>query len=647
MANTIELTLPDESKLQMPKASTAYDAAMKIGEGLARAAVAAKVDGKLVDLGRKLVKDAKFEVVKADSEEGLDVMRHSCSHVMAQAVLRVFPHVKVTIGPTIDNGFYYDFAKKEPFTPEDLVKIEGEMKKIVGEGQVFERKEVGRKEALELYKDNVYKREVINELSEDAGVSVYYNRKSEKSPKGGKEFFDLCTGPHLPNTGKVGAFKLLKVAGAYWRGDSKNDMLQRIYGTCYATKKELDEYLKRIEEAEKRDHRKIGKELQLIMFSEMAPGMPILLPKGMVVWNELEQFIRGEQRKRGYDEIKTPILLNSKIWHISGHWEHYKDNMYFTNIDEQEYAIKPMNCPGCMLVFKNSTRSYRDLPLKISELGLVHRHELSGVLSGMFRVRAFMQDDSHIFCTQEQMEEEVVGVIELVKAIFAPFNFEYFAELSTRPQKFMGKIENWNTAERVLENALKRVEIKYEINKGDGAFYGPKIDFKVKDAIGRIWQLSTIQLDFQMPERFGLEYEGGDGKPHTPIVIHRAIYGSLERFIGVLIEHYAGKFPIWLSPVQIALLPLADEFKDYSNILAMKLKEKGFRVMVNEKAETINAKIRDAQMQKIPYMLVIGKRESEGGELQIRQRNGKQFKMKVGEFIKHVEEMVREKKNIE
>lgn len=641
MQNRVLLELPDGKKLEIEDGQTCLDAAKKIGAGLAKAVIAAKIDGKLVDLSYKPQSNAKFLLIKPDSPEGLDIMRHSCSHVMAQAVLRLFSDAKVTIGPVIEGGFYYDFEKKESFTPEDLLKIEAEMQKLVDEAQEFVRREMSRQEALSLYKGNKYKQEIIEELPAGEKISVYYNIS------GGKEkFFDLCTGPHLPNTSRLGAFKLLKVAASYWRGDSNKESLQRIYGTCFATKKELDEYIAKQEEAAKRDHRRIGKELALVMFSELAPGMVFMLPKGAIVRDELMQFMRSEQKRRGYCEINTPVLYNSELWRMSGHWDHYKNNMYFTKIDELEYALKPMNCPACMLTYKNSTKSYRDLPLRVAEFGLVHRHELSGVLSGMFRVRAFTQDDAHIFCTPSQVEDEVKGVMDLVKTLFDTFGFEYMAELSTRPKEFMGEISDWNEAEKILENVLKNSGIKYEINAGDGAFYGPKIDFKVKDAIGRIWQLSTIQLDFQMPKRFELEYEGADGKAHTPRVIHRAIYGSLERFMGILIEHYAGKFPVWLSPVQVALLPVSDDYLDYANILAMKMNEKGIRVFVNEKADTINAKIRDAQLEKIPYMLVIGKKEAEGKELQVRERNSKQYNMGKEEFISHVIEMIEKRKGM-
>lgn len=647
MPDIIELTLPDGHKLKVEKGITALDAARQIGPALAKVCVAAKLDGKPVDLSHKIEKHCKLVLIKGDSEEGLDVMRHSASHVMAQAVLRLFPDAKLTIGPIIEGGFYYDFERKEPFTPADLEKIEHEMKKIIDEEQPFERKEMKKKEAMALYSDNMYKREVIGELPEDAPISVYYNRKTSTSPKEAPEFFDLCMGPHLPSTGKVGAYKLLKVAGAYWRGDAKNPQLQRIYATAFVDKKQLAEYLKRIEEAEKRDHRRIGRELGLIMFSELAPGMPILLPNGMVLRGELEKFMREELDKRDYVEIRTPVIFNNSLWHTSGHWDHYKDNMYFTEIEAQQYALKPMNCPGCMLVFANSTRSYRDLPIRFSEFGLVHRHELSGVLSGMFRVRAFTQDDAHIFATDEQIEQEVISLIELIGVVFKTFGFEYTAELSTRPEHFMGEVATWDKAEKALKNSLEKAAIKYVVNEGDGAFYGPKIDFKVKDAIGRVWQLSTIQMDFQMPARFGLQYEGADGKPHVPIVIHRAIYGSMERFMGVLIEHYAGKFPLWLAPVQVSLLPMAGEHKKYARDFSKKLKAEGIRAVVDERDDTIGSRIRDAQMQKIPYMLVIGGKEMGGEMLNVRQRDGKVFEIRKDEFILRLKKMIKDRKGME
>lgn len=645
----IRVKLHDGKIVNAEKGIKISELAKKISSKLSYEGIAAKVNGKLVDFNTKLNEDCELEIILPESKEGLEIIRHSCSHVMAQAILRLFPDAQLTIGPVIEDGFYYDIFTHNSFSPEDLKKIEEEMRQIINEDQPFERVELPIEDVLNLYLDNQFKQEIIDELRKEGHkiISVYYNRKTNKSPANAKEFYDMCTGPHLPSTGKIKAFKLLKVSSAYWRGNSNNPQLQRIYGTAFANKKDLDEYLKKIEEAEKRDHRKLGKELNLIMINDMAPGMIFFLPKGFIIRQELENFIREEQRKRNYQEVRTPVILNEKLWHISGHIDHYRENMYFTKIDEQSYAIKPMNCPGHMLIFKNQARSYRELPLRISEMGHVHRHELSGVITGMVRVRSFVQDDSHIFVSKEQIEDEVLNVIELVKYVLNVFNFEYHAELSTRPEKFMGDLETWNYAEEALKKSLERANLKYQINEGDGAFYGPKIDFKVKDAIGRVWQLSTIQLDFQMPKRFELTYEGKDGKLHTPIVIHRAIFGSFERFIGILIEHYAGKFPVWLSPTQIAILPISDEYLDYAKKLNEIFREKNFRTLLNDKQETINAKIRDAQLEKIPFMLVIGKKEKETGILTIRERTGKQYELSVEDFVVKVEEMIRFKKNLE
>ncbi|MCX8166283.1 MAG: threonine--tRNA ligase [Candidatus Micrarchaeota archaeon] len=645
----VNVKLPDGKLIKVEKGIRIIDLAKQISNKLAYEGIVARMNNKLVDMSTMITEDSELEILLPDSKEGLETIRHSCSHVMAQAILRLYPDAQLTIGPVVEDGFYYDIYLTHNFTPEDLKKIEQEMENIIKEDQPFERVELAIDDVINLYLDNQFKQEIIEELRKDGHkmISVYYNRKTNKSPTNAKEFYDMCTGPHVPSTGRIKAFKLMKVAAAYWRGDAKNQQLQRIYGTAFASKKDLEDYVKRIEEAEKRDHRKLGKELNLIMMHEFAPGMIFFLPKGFIIRQELENFIREEQKKRNYQEVRTPIILNEKLWHISGHIQHYKENMYFTNIDEQSYAIKPMNCPGHMLIFKNQARSYRELPLRISEMGLVHRHELSGVLTGMVRVRSFVQDDSHIFIAKEQIEEEVLNVINLVKTVLEVFNFEYHAELSTRPEKFMGDLETWNYAEQALKNSLEKAQLKYTINEGDGAFYGPKIDFKVKDAIGRVWQLSTIQLDFQMPKKFELNYEGKDGKQHTPIVIHRAVFGSFERFIGILIEHYSGKFPVWLSPVQIALLPISDEYLDYAKELEKKFKDKGFRVVLNDKQETINAKIRDAQLEKIPYMLVIGKKEKETHRLTVRERNGKQYELEEEEFVNKIELMIKQKKNIE
>ena len=632
----IILTLPDGKALHVPEGATVLDAAKLIGPKLAQVVIAAKLDGRMVDLSHNITGPAKLVLLKADSPEGLGVFRHSCAHVMAQAVLRLFPDAKLAIGPVVDEGFYYDIGGIPPLSPEDLAKIEAEMKNVVSEDQPFERVEMPKAKALTLYPANVYKRELIEGIEGDA-VSVYYN----------KGFFDLCAGPHVPSTGRIKAFKLVKVAGAYWRADAKNDQLQRIYGIGFDDEKKLSEHLMRIEEAEKRDHRKVGQQLGLIHFSEMAPGMPFLLPKGMVIRNELEKFWREEHRAGGYQEIKTPLVMNEQLWHQSGHWDHYKENMYFTQIDEQAYALKPMNCPGAMLVFGSTARSYKELPLRLCEMGLVHRHELSGVLSGMVRVRAFTQDDSHLFVSDEQIEPEVVGVIKLVDKFYKTFGFTYTAELSTRPEKFMGEKATWDRAEAALHSALKGIGLAYTVNAGDGAFYGPKIDFKIKDAIGRSWQCATVQVDFQMPMRFNLAYTGPDDQLHTPIALHRVIYGSMERFMGILIEHYAGAFPVWLSPVQIAVLPIGKEHKAYAKALHEKFLKEGFRSDLDERDDTIGSKIRDAQMQKAPYMLAVGKNEIDTGRLAVRDRKGKITPMALDDFIKHVKMMIKEKKQIE
>ncbi len=600
--------------------------------------VAAKIQDKLVDLSHTLTAPCEIRLLTPEDHEGLDVVRHSASHVMAQAILRLFPTAKLTIGPVVENGFYYDIYLEQPLKEPDLARIEKEMQKIIEEDQPFERIEMPKQKALELYRNNKYKQEILNELTEPT-VSVYDNRKTTKSTPESREFFDLCTGPHVPSTRYIRAFKLTKIAGAYWRGNAKNDQLQRVYGVCFATKKELEDYLKQLEEAEKRDHRKLAKELKLFMFSDMAPGMVFYLPRGMIIRNELEKWIREELERLDYQEIRTPIILNEQLWHTSGHWDHYKDNMYFTNIDEQSYAIKPMNCPGALLVYKSSARSYRELPLRFSEFGLVHRHELSGVLSGMFRVRAFTQDDGHIIAMPEQIEEEVSKTIGMIERLVELMGFEYTAELSTRPENYMGDLDTWNLAEKALENCLKKLNKPYKINEGDGAFYGPKIDFKVKDAIGRIWQLSTIQLDFQMPRRFDITYEGKDGKQHTPVMIHRAILGSFERFLGIITEHFAGKFPVWLSPIQVALLPINDNSVTFALALEQRMKKEGVRTYVNQKSETINAKVRDAQLEKIPYILVIGSKEQTTGILNVRDRNGKQYQTKIEDFIEKVKNL--------
>ncbi|MCL6519592.1 MAG: threonine--tRNA ligase [Armatimonadetes bacterium] len=537
-------------------------------------------------------------------------LRHSAAHILAQAVKELYPEVKLGIGPAIEDGFYYDFDRKGGFSPEDLEKIEARMREIIAADLPFEKKEISKEEAFSLFADEPYKLDLLREIEEPV-VTVY----SQGS------FIDLCRGPHLPSTGLVKAFKLLSVAGAYWRGNSKNPMLQRIYGTAFPTQKELDEYLKRLEEAKKRDHRKIGKDLDLFSFHEEGPGFPFWHPKGAIVYNQIIDFWRQEHQKRGYLEIRTPMILNESLWRQSGHWETYRDNMYFLEIDDQTYAVKPMNCPGAILIYKETLKSYRDLPLRYAELGLVHRHELSGVLTGLFRVRSFTIDDGHIFCRPEQIQSEITGVIDLIRTTYAKYGFkDYRIELSTRPEKSIGSDEIWETAEKALHEALRANNIIYQINPGDGAFYGPKIDFHVKDSIGRSWQLGTIQLDFSMPERFDLEYIGEDGKPHRPVMIHRAALGAIERFMGVLIEEYAGAFPLWLAPIQMIVLPIADRHREYGEKVAGRLSEAGFRVSVDSRNEKTGFKIREAQVQKIPYMLIVGDKEAESGKVSVRKR---------------------------
>ena len=559
----------------------------------------------------------------------LSIIRHSVSHVMAQAVTELYPDVKLGIGPAIEDGFYYDFDLEHGLTPEDLEKIEEQMKKIVKSNTPLIRREVTRQEAEKLFADQPYKLELISEL-EDEVISVY--------EQGG--FVDLCRGPHVNYTSKIKAYKLLSVAGAYWRGSEKNPMLQRIYGTAFANKQELEDHLTRLEEAKKRDHRKLGKELDLFSFHEEGPGFPFWHPKGTIIYNAIVEHWRKLHIERGYQEIKTPMILNEALWHRSGHWDTYRENMYFVEIDEQTYAVKPMNCPGGILVYKDALHSYRELPLKYCELGHVHRHEKSGVLHGLFRARAFTQDDAHVYCTADQIQDEIIKVIDLVTALYSKYGFtEYRIELSTRPEKAIGSDEMWETAEASLHAALKAKEIEYAVNPGDGAFYGPKIDFHVKDTVGRSWQLGTIQLDFSMPERFEMEYIGEDGKPHRPVMIHRAALGSLERFMGILIEEYAGAFPLWLAPVQMRLLPIADRHAKYAEEVAARLRALGFRAEADARNEKTGFKIREAQIQKIPYMLVVGDREEETGQISVRQREeGDLGAMSMDDFIARVKE---------
>jgi len=566
-----------------------------------------------------------------ENEEYKEAYRHTAAHILAQAVKRLFPNVKLAIGPAIADGFYYDIDSPTPFTPDDLEKIEAEMRKISKEKLPLERFELSRDEALKLVEEQgeTYKVELINDLPEDAIISFY---------KQG-EFTDLCAGPHVDTTARVkaNALKLTGCTGAYWRGDANNKMLQRIYGTCFMSKPELEEHLRRIEEAKLRDHRKLGRELDLFATYEEGPGFPFFFPKGMIVRNELLNFWREEHRLAGYEEISTPMILNEQLWHRSGHWDHYHDNMYFTKIDEADYAIKPMNCPGGMLAYKRRMWSYRDLPVRVAELGTVHRHELSGALHGLMRVRCFTQDDAHLYMMPEHIPFEIAQLIDLVDRFYKVFGFDYHVELSTRPENFMGEIETWDNAEKILEDVLIDKNVKYRINAGDGAFYGPKIDFQLVDCLGRSWQCATLQLDFQMPERFELEYVGADGEKHRPVMIHRTVLGSLERFIAILTEHYAGAFPLWLAPVQVVVMPITDRTRDYAQGIADKLFAAGFRVETDFRSEKIGFKIREAQMQKIPYMLVLGDKEAEEGIITVRKRGeGDIGAMSFDEFFKKI-----------
>jgi threonyl-tRNA synthetase len=628
----VELVLPDGSKLKVKAGTSCWDAVRKISEKLASATLVAKLNGKLVDLETPAA-DGEFTAVTFDMPEGKEIFRHSSSHILALAVKRLFPRAKFAIGPAIEDGYYYDFDVERPFTPDDLKKIEKEMEKIVREKMAFQRKVVPKEEAMKIFKNEQYKIELIKDLPDGEIISLYRLG----------EFVDLCRGPHVPHSGFIKAFKLKKVAGAYWRGDSKNKMLQRIYGTSFPSKKELDKYLKMLEEAEKRDHRKLGTQLDLFSFHEEAPGMCFWHPKGWVLWKLLVDFWRNEHRKRGYREINTPMILNRDLWMRSGHWDHFKENMYFTKIDDVDFAVKPMNCPGGMLVYKRKTWSYRELPLRVGELGLVHRHELSGALSGLLRVRCFTQDDAHIFMTEDQMISEITNLLRFIDYMYKIFGFEYHVELSTKPEKAMGSEKTWNKAESVLQEAMKEIGWDYKVNPGDGAFYGPKLDFHLKDAIGRTWQCGTVQLDFLMPEKFDLEYVGKDGQKHRPIMLHRVIYGSLERIIAVLIEHYAGKFPVWLSPIQVRVLTLTDRQNKYAKKVFDKLFENNVRVELDNSQNTIEYKIRDAQMQKVPYMLVIGDKEETVKTIAIRSRDGKkEFGIKVDDFIKRIQREIKE-----
>ena len=608
----MKITLKDGSSKEYAQSMSVIDIAKDISEGLARVATAGEVDGEVVDLRTVIDKDCELNILTFNDEKGKGAFRHTTSHIMAQAIKRLYPDTKLAIGPSIEDGFYYDIDRETPLVAEDLEKIEAEMKKIVKEDLPIKQYTMPRAEAIAYFKekDEPYKVELIEDLPENSVISFYSQG----------EFTDLCAGPHLMSTKPVKASKLTSLAGAYWRGSEKNKMLQRVYGTSYPKKAELEEYLHMMEEAKKRDHRKLGKELGLFMMREEGPGFPFFLPKGMELKNQLLDYWREIHKKAGYVEISTPIMLSRHLWETSGHWDHYKDNMYTTVIDDEDFAIKPMNCPGGILVYESEPRSYRDLPLRMGELGLVHRHEKSGQLHGLMRVRCFTQDDAHIFMTPEQVRDEIKGVVKLINEVYSLFGFKYHVELSTRPEDSMGSDEDWDMATEALRGALDDLGLPYVVNEGDGAFYGPKIDFHLEDSIGRTWQCGTIQLDFQLPLRFNLEYTGADGEKHRPIMIHRVIFGSIERFIGILIEHFAGAFPTWLAPVQVKVLPISDKYMDYAQKVLDELNNSGVRAEIDTRAEKIGYKIREAQMKKIPYMLVVGAKEEEDGLVSVRSR---------------------------
>lgn len=633
----MKITLKDSSVKQYDSAMTAADIAKDISMGLYRNACACKIDGEVKDLRTVIDSDCALEILTFDDEDGKRAFNHTASHIMAQAVKRLYPDVKLTIGPAIHDGFYYDFDVETPFSPEDLEKIEAEMKKIVKEGFVLEKFELSPDEAIKLMeeKNEPYKVELIKEHA-DKGENISFYKQGE--------FTELCAGPHLADVKPVKAFKLTNCTGAYWRGDAKNKMLCRVYGTAFPKASMLEEHMAMLEEAKKRDHRKIGKELELFTIMEEGPGFPFFLPKGMALKNTLIDYWREIHRESGYYEIQTPMILNRALWERSGHWDHYKQNMYTTVIDDEDYAIKPMNCPGGILVYKTKMHSYKDLPLRMGELGLVHRHELSGALHGLMRVRCFTQDDAHIFMTREQIKEEIKGVVKLIDKVYNTFGFEYHIELSTKPEDSMGSEEDWEIATDALRDAVTELGYDFEVNEGDGAFYGPKLDFHLTDCLGRTWQCGTIQLDFQLPERFELEYVGADGAKHRPIMIHRVVFGSIERFIGILTEHFAGAFPTWLAPVQVKLLPIADRHLDYLNAIKDRLEKRGIRCEIDDRSEKIGFKIRSAQLEKVPYMLVAGDKDIENSTVSVRSRkDGEQGACSVDEFIQKIEKEIETK----
>lgn len=632
----VKIILSDGSAKEYAAGTTLGEAVKQLSNSLAKKVLAANVNGELTDLREELVDGSEVAFLTFEDEGGKHTLRHTASHILAQAVKRLWPEAKLAIGPAIDKGFYYDIDMEHILTPEDLGKIEKEMSRIVKENLPITKSVMPRQEAIEFFKakNEDYKVELIQDLPEDAVISCYSQG----------DFIDLCAGPHVASTGKVKAFKLQSIAGAYWRGDEKNKMLQRIYGTAFEKKEELDAYLHMLEEAAKRDHRKLGKELGLFVIKEEGPGFPFFLPKGMALRNELENFWREVHHEFEYEEIRTPIILNKQLWETSGHWFHYRENMYTTIIDEEEYAIKPMNCPGGILVYQNEMHSYRDFPLRYAELGLVHRHELSGALHGLFRVRAFTQDDAHVFMLPSQMQSELMKVIELFDRIYSQFGLKYHVELSTKPDNAMGDDAIWEAATEALRNAIEAKGIPYVINPGDGAFYGPKLDYHIEDSLGRTWQCGTIQLDMNLPERFQIEYVGEDGQKHRPIMIHRACFGSMERFIGILTEHYAGAFPTWMAPVQVKILPISEKHVEYAKELAKQMHHDYVRVEVDDRSEKIGYKIRQAQMAKVPYMLVVGDKEVEEGTVNVRKHGGDELgSVPFEEFFNSIKTEIKER----
>ncbi|AZV42913.1 threonine--tRNA ligase [Peribacillus asahii] len=632
----IKVQFLDGKIKELPKGITVENVAESISSSLRKNAIVGKVDEQLVDLGYKIERDVELSVLTLDSEEGLHILRHSSAHVLAQAVKRLYGNVKLGIGPVIEDGFYYDLKLEHSLTSDDLLAIEKEMENIINENLEIKRIEVSYEEAEKLFeeKGEPFKLEILKDIPKSEKITLYQQG----------EFIDLCRGPHLPSTGFIKAFKLTRVSGAYWRGDSQNEVLQRVYGVAFKKKKDLNEYLNFLEEASKRDHRKLGKQLELFMFSEEAPGMPFYLPKGQIVRNELENFSRELQNSASYDEVRTPFMMNQQLWEKSGHWDHYHENMYFTEVEHKKFALKPMNCPGHMLIYKNNLYSYRDLPIRMSEFGQVHRHEYSGALNGMLRVRAFCQDDAHIFVREDQIENEIKQVFYLIDQVYRTFGFDYSVELSTRPEDSLGDDNLWEISEGALKNVLESLEIKYQLNEGDGAFYGPKIDFHIKDALKRSHQCATIQLDFQMPEKFDLTYINENNEKVRPVVIHRAIFGSIDRFFGILIEHFAGAFPVWLAPIQVQIIPVSQVHSDYCLKIQSELKQIGVRVKIDNSNEKLGYKIREAQMQKIPYMLVLGDNEVKENTVNVRKYGDQQSESVSFEgFKKNIVQQIRER----